>query len=113
MPSWLERAFTLPKSKNSLADILGTPGAEILKKLARKEITDQVDGVLNVVGQDYGAARQKLLVEVNKVLEGELHGDLAEALSKALAVAIPDFADLHAESVRHDIIEAICRILGV
>ena len=50
MPDWFSRMFTLPKSRNSLADIMGESGAKVAVDLVRgivkRGLTDSIGPAL-------------------------------------------------------------------
>lgn len=62
--SWLSRALTLPKSRNSLADILGRDAAWVVREAMRKAVGDAVDRALMYPEAEWSERIKTAVLEV-------------------------------------------------
>lgn len=108
-PRWL----TLPKSRNSLGDLLGEDVAYVLKALGRKQIEAAVTEPL--VGGVLAAERVRgdIVRAVSRALGGKVPMTVTEALAEAVGQALDDVVYRSAEEARAAVLRAVYAALGV
>lgn len=94
----LKRAVTLPKSRNSLSDVLGETQAAYWRALAKQRAGDVVDHVIGFVGSGTYAITTLALQAANR---------LAEEVTRETGVAVPDRERKRMETLILDAVKGV------